>query len=180
MIETWAGTGERKPTPDGAPIAGTPLNGPRAITSDPDGNLYLVLREGNAVYRIDARDGRIHHLAGSVEPVRLELQRSLQRGDLPARVGKIAIEVRLLALHLRSQEGSRPRRDKARGDGDLTPRPRVIPAVRKSLGVVEMCTRVGAGKPDRGPSRGDSIGDVARPVEDPAEGGSGCSTPVIE
>ena len=34
-IETWAGTGERKPTPDGAPIAGTPLNGPRAITSDP-------------------------------------------------------------------------------------------------------------------------------------------------
>jgi sugar lactone lactonase YvrE len=39
-IETWAGTGERKPTPDGAPIAGTPLNGPRAITADPDGNLY--------------------------------------------------------------------------------------------------------------------------------------------
>ena len=25
IIETWAGTGERKPTPDGAPIAGTPL-----------------------------------------------------------------------------------------------------------------------------------------------------------
>src|SRR5947207_956097 len=41
MIETWAGTGEKKPTPDGAPIAGTPLNGPRAIALDPDGNLYL-------------------------------------------------------------------------------------------------------------------------------------------
>ena len=67
IIETWAGTGERKPTPDGAPIAGTPLNGPRAITSDPEGNLYLVLREGNAVYRIDARDGRIYHLAGTGE-----------------------------------------------------------------------------------------------------------------
>ena len=67
MIETWAGTGERKPTPDGAPIAGTPLNGPRAITSDPDGNLYLVLREGNAVYRIDGRTGRISHLAGTGE-----------------------------------------------------------------------------------------------------------------
>src|SRR5262249_4617059 len=40
LIETWAGTGERKPTPDGAGIAGTPLNGPRAITSSPDGNLY--------------------------------------------------------------------------------------------------------------------------------------------
>lgn len=66
-IETWAGTGERKPTPDGAPLAGTPLNGPRAIASDPDGNLYLVLREGNAVYRIDARAGRIYHLAGTGE-----------------------------------------------------------------------------------------------------------------
>jgi DNA-binding beta-propeller fold protein YncE len=66
-IETWAGTGERKPTPDGAPVAGTPLNGPRAITADPDGNLYLVLREGNAVYRIDAHDARIRHVAGTGE-----------------------------------------------------------------------------------------------------------------
>jgi DNA-binding beta-propeller fold protein YncE len=66
-IETWAGTGERKPTPDGAPITGTPLNGPRAITVAPDGQLYLVLREGNAVYRIDPRAGRIFHLAGTGE-----------------------------------------------------------------------------------------------------------------
>ena len=27
LIETFAGTGEREPTPDGAPLAGTPLNG---------------------------------------------------------------------------------------------------------------------------------------------------------
>ncbi|HXB70992.1 MAG TPA: hypothetical protein VNY05_22345 [Candidatus Acidoferrales bacterium] len=67
VIETWAGTGERKPTPDGAPIAGTPLNGPRAITVDPDGNLYLVLREGNAVYRMDPRAGKIFHVAGTGE-----------------------------------------------------------------------------------------------------------------
>jgi DNA-binding beta-propeller fold protein YncE len=66
-IETWAGTGERKPTPDGAPISGTPLNGPRAITADRDGNLYLVLREGNAVYRLDPREGLIHHIAGTGE-----------------------------------------------------------------------------------------------------------------
>jgi sugar lactone lactonase YvrE len=66
-IETWAGTGERKPTPDGSPIAGTPLNGPRAITADSDGNLYLVLREGNAVFRIDPRAGRIYHVAGTGE-----------------------------------------------------------------------------------------------------------------
>ena len=65
IIETWAGTGERKPTPDGAPISGTPLNGPRAITVDPEGNLYLVLREGNAVYRMDPRTGKIYHVAGT-------------------------------------------------------------------------------------------------------------------
>ncbi len=67
MIDTWAGTGGRGPTPDGAPIAGTPLNGPRAITSSPDGNLYVVLREGNAVYRLDPRAGRIYHVAGTGE-----------------------------------------------------------------------------------------------------------------
>jgi sugar lactone lactonase YvrE len=66
-IDTWAGTGERKPTPDGSPIAGTPLNGPRAITADSEGNLYLVLREGNAVFRIDPRAGRIYHVAGTGE-----------------------------------------------------------------------------------------------------------------
>ena len=36
-IETYLGTGERKPTPDGAAIAGTPFNGPRAIDVAPDG-----------------------------------------------------------------------------------------------------------------------------------------------
>lgn len=66
-IETWAGTGERGKTPDGAPIAGTPLNGPRALTVAPDGQLYLVLREGNAVYRIDPRAGKIFHIAGTGE-----------------------------------------------------------------------------------------------------------------
>jgi sugar lactone lactonase YvrE len=62
-IETWAGTGERKPTPDGAPIAGTPLNGPRALAVAPDGTLYLALREGNAVLRIDPAAGRIFQVA---------------------------------------------------------------------------------------------------------------------
>jgi len=66
-IETWAGTGERKPTPDGAPVAGTPLNGPRAIAVAAGGDLFLVLREGNAVYRIDARTERIYHVAGTGE-----------------------------------------------------------------------------------------------------------------
>jgi sugar lactone lactonase YvrE len=67
VIDTWAGTGEKKPTPNGAPISGTPLNGPRAITAGRNGELYLVLREGNAVYRLDTGAGRIYHVAGTGE-----------------------------------------------------------------------------------------------------------------
>ena len=66
-IETWAGTGEQAPTPDGAPLRGTPLNGPRAMALDPNGNLYLALREGNAIYRIDLATQTIHHVAGTGE-----------------------------------------------------------------------------------------------------------------
>jgi DNA-binding beta-propeller fold protein YncE len=66
-ITTFAGTGERKPTPDGAPLAGVPLNGPRTIAFDRAGNLYLALREGNAIYRIDAKRSTIHHVAGTGE-----------------------------------------------------------------------------------------------------------------
>src|SRR5579883_1033480 len=65
LIETFAGTGERKPTPDGASLDGTPLNGPRAMAVDARGDMYLVLREGNAVYRIDMRARTIHHIAGT-------------------------------------------------------------------------------------------------------------------
>jgi streptogramin lyase len=64
-IDTFAGTGDRKPTPDGAPIAGTPLNGPRAMDFDRRGDMYLALREGNAVYRLDMQKKTIHHVAGT-------------------------------------------------------------------------------------------------------------------
>lgn len=67
IIDTMAGNGEKKPTPDGAPIKGTPLNGPRAIDFDPQGNLYVALREGNQIYRMDMKKGTIHHLAGTGE-----------------------------------------------------------------------------------------------------------------
>jgi DNA-binding beta-propeller fold protein YncE len=65
VITTFAGTGEKAPTPDGARIAGTPLNGPRALDFDRDGNLWLALREGNAVYKLDLKAGTIHHIAGT-------------------------------------------------------------------------------------------------------------------
>ena len=66
-IDTYAGTGQRLPTPDGAPLNGTPLNGPRTIAFDRDGTLYLALREGNAIYRIAPQTRTIHHLGGTGE-----------------------------------------------------------------------------------------------------------------
>lgn len=66
-IVTFAGTGERQPTPDGAQLKGAPLNGPRTMAFDRAGNMYLALREGNAIYRIDASTLTIHHVAGTGE-----------------------------------------------------------------------------------------------------------------
>jgi len=67
IIETSAGTGEAKPTSDGAPVKGTPLNGPRTLALAPNGDLYVALREGNAIYRIDAAKQTLHHVAGTGE-----------------------------------------------------------------------------------------------------------------
>ena len=64
-ISTLAGTGTREPTPDEGPIEGTPLNGPRSLDTDPGGNIYLVLREGNAVFRLDVAAGRLKRIAGT-------------------------------------------------------------------------------------------------------------------
>ena len=65
IIKTFAGNGERKPTSDGASLKGTPLNGPRALDLDGKNSLYLALREGNTVYRIDLKNQTLHHLAGT-------------------------------------------------------------------------------------------------------------------
>lgn len=67
-IETFAGTGEAAPTMDGADLRGNPLNGPRTLAFDAAGDLFLALREGNAVYRIDVRSRTIHHIAGTGKP----------------------------------------------------------------------------------------------------------------
>lgn len=64
-IATFAGTGKPGPTPDGSPIAGTPLAGPRSLDFDAAGNLWLVTRAGNQVLKFDLREGKIHHIAGT-------------------------------------------------------------------------------------------------------------------
>lgn len=65
VISTFAGTGKPGPTPDGAPITGTPLKGPRSIDFDKEGNLWLVTREGNQVFKFDLKAGIIRHVAGT-------------------------------------------------------------------------------------------------------------------
>lgn len=67
VISTIAGTGEAEATPDSGPMAGTPLRGPRSIDADANGNAYLVLREGNAVYQLNLRDNRLQRVAGTGE-----------------------------------------------------------------------------------------------------------------
>jgi streptogramin lyase len=67
IVETYAGTGEGKPTPEGSALAGTPVNGPRTMVLTPDGDLYLALREGNAILRLDAKTKTWRHVAGTGE-----------------------------------------------------------------------------------------------------------------
>lgn len=65
-ITTWCGTGEPKATSDGAKVSPeTPLKGPRALDRAPNGDLWLALREGNQVFRIDMEAGTLHHVAGT-------------------------------------------------------------------------------------------------------------------
>ena len=68
LISTLSGTGERRAaTPDAGPLEGTPLRGPRSLDTDNEGNAYLVLREGNAVFRLDTGAGRLERIAGTGE-----------------------------------------------------------------------------------------------------------------
>ena len=65
VISTFAGTGTPGATPDGSPISGTPLKGPRSLDFDAEGNLWLATREGNQVFKFDLKANRIHHVAGT-------------------------------------------------------------------------------------------------------------------
>jgi streptogramin lyase len=64
-ISTFAGTGKPGPTPDGSPIQGTPINGPRSLDFDSRGDLWLATREGNQVFQFDLKQGTIQHRAGT-------------------------------------------------------------------------------------------------------------------
>ena len=64
IITTILGNGEKGKLPDGASLGPIPVSGPRAL--DFDGrNMWLALREGNAVYRIDLEKNTLTHVAGT-------------------------------------------------------------------------------------------------------------------
>lgn len=67
LIDTLTGNGTRDATPDHAPLTATPLRGPRSLDTDNAGNAYLVLREGNAVFKLDMNAGRLQRIAGTGE-----------------------------------------------------------------------------------------------------------------
>lgn len=67
-VNTFAGTGNQASTADGAAVTSVDLNGPRTMATDERGDIFLTLREGNAVYRIDMQSLTIHHVAGTGEP----------------------------------------------------------------------------------------------------------------
>jgi streptogramin lyase len=64
IVTTIAGNGERQQPVDGQPAAGKPMLGPRALYVDGD-TLWIALREGHAVWRMDLPTGMLKHIAGT-------------------------------------------------------------------------------------------------------------------
>ena len=63
VIETVAGTGEKKLPRDGVVATGEPIRGPRALHVD--GNtLWIALREGHSVWKMELDSRVLRHVAG--------------------------------------------------------------------------------------------------------------------
>ncbi len=63
-ITTICGNGKKGRPVDGALAKDQQLEGPRSLAIDKQ-NLWIVLREGNSVWRIDRPTGHIYHVAGT-------------------------------------------------------------------------------------------------------------------
>ncbi len=63
-IATICGNGKKGRPVDGTKASEQALEGPRSLAIDKQ-NVWIVLREGNSVWRIDRSTGIIHHVAGS-------------------------------------------------------------------------------------------------------------------
>lgn len=63
LIETYLGNGQKKDPAEGDKILETPLLAPRAIEVAGDGTLYIIKRQGNALYSMNPKEGKYHLLA---------------------------------------------------------------------------------------------------------------------
>ncbi len=66
IITTICGTGEKSAPIEGGRAVEQALAGPRSLAADPQ-NIWIVLREGNSVWRIDRSSNRTYHVAGMGE-----------------------------------------------------------------------------------------------------------------
>lgn len=64
IVETVSGTGRRELPIDGAKASAVSLFGPRSLAVD-ETSIWIALREGNSIWRIDRAAGTIHHVAGT-------------------------------------------------------------------------------------------------------------------
>ncbi len=64
VLQTISGTGEKKLPVDGSPSLHSPLAGPRSLAVDKD-FIWIALREGNSIWRINRTTSTIHHIAGT-------------------------------------------------------------------------------------------------------------------
>ena len=64
-ISTFGGDGRNAAPFDGGGISTNSLAGPRALDFDRTGQMWIALREGNAIYRVDMKTGLIRRAAGN-------------------------------------------------------------------------------------------------------------------
>jgi streptogramin lyase len=64
LIHHVAGTGKVGYSGDGGPAAAATFNGPKGITSTPEGMVYLMDSENQAVRLIDTKAGLVYTVAG--------------------------------------------------------------------------------------------------------------------
>ncbi|TWU51117.1 NHL domain-containing protein [Rubripirellula reticaptiva] len=64
IVDTISGNGKKMLPTDGALAVESPLHGPRSLAVD-KASIWIALREGNSVWRIDREAGTIHHVAGT-------------------------------------------------------------------------------------------------------------------
>jgi streptogramin lyase len=64
LIESIAGNSDKRLPHDGHTARDNPILGPRALYVDGD-NLWIALREGHSIWRMDIKRGTLHHIAGT-------------------------------------------------------------------------------------------------------------------